>query len=289
MHRQLLLLHSPEVRPCTWPQTTSTSTSTPQCRRPPPHRTGRSDHHEKTRALSKRDEQRVDTDFNIKRTLVKAENRPPTKKACHGPCVLFSQHQWQGVWSTSPRAHLRCHQHARLPNVVHTVKIQVGQRLGRHDLEAELQRSGGDSGFVSRAHLEGRRIRHLRGRAAYHTCLGIEVDTLRQRWTNTVLVHVAFHAGLHGHGNKVRVDGCLARIRQARGWCTRDSKRDPCSGLPILVFFCCNLAGPLRRDLAGGEGGVRKPHCQRGSRLGARWSEASLWGTNAGPARGNRC
>ena len=32
MHRQLLLLHSPEVRPCTWPQTTSTSISTPQCR-----------------------------------------------------------------------------------------------------------------------------------------------------------------------------------------------------------------------------------------------------------------
>ena len=78
---------------------------------------------------------------------------------------------------------------------------------------------------------------NTRGRAAHHTCLGIEVDTLRQRWTDTVLVHVAFHAGLHGHGNKVRVDEFLARILQARGWCTRDGKRDPCSGLPILVFL----------------------------------------------------
>ena len=69
------------------------------------------------------------------------------------------------------------------------------------------------------------------------TSVGVPLITLRQRWTDTLLVHVAFHAGLHGHGNKVRVDGCLARIRQARGWCTRDGKRDPCSGLPILVFL----------------------------------------------------
>ena len=125
------------------------------------------------------------------------------------------------------------------------VKTWVGQRLGRHDLDAELQRRRGDSGFVSRAHLEGRRIKHLRGRAAYHTRLGIEVDTLRQRWTDTVVVHVAFHAGLHGHGHKVRVDEFLARIRQARGWCTRDGKRDPCSGLPILVFSV------MLQDLSG--------------------------------------